>query len=50
VTFTNGRRNGLDTGWTEEGYLLFCELWTEGQRQRNILPDGLARSLGVGEA
>lgn len=50
VTFTGGHRNGLDTGWTEEGYLLFCELWAEGDRQRNILPDGLARSLGVGEA
>ena len=47
VAFTRGRRDGLDTGWTEEGYLLFCELWASGEKQKTILKDSLAKGLGL---
>ena len=47
VTFTRGRRDGLDIGWTDDGYLLFCELWANGEKQREILKDTLAKGLGL---
>lgn len=49
LSFSQGRRDGMDTGWTDEGYLLFCELWADGQKHKTIFKDNLARSLGVGE-
>ena len=47
VNFTRGRRSGLDIGWTDDGYLLFCELWANGEKQKNILKDTLAKGLGL---
>ena len=45
--FTHGRRDGADIGWTEDGYLLFCEMWKAGDRQRSILEDMMAKGLGI---
>ncbi len=43
--FVDGRRSGFDSGWTDDGYPLFCELWHNGERVRAILPDILSKNI-----
>jgi antitoxin component YwqK of YwqJK toxin-antitoxin module len=37
--FSHGRRHGIDYGWTEDGFLIFCEKWREGEKVKDISVD-----------
>jgi len=45
--FSEGCRHGIDVGWTEDGFLLFCELWQYGEKVRSILSDFIADALKI---
>ena len=43
--FERGRRNGADAGFSEDGYLLFLDMWDQGLRQKNGFIDCIERYL-----
>jgi len=43
--FDQGRRHGIDSSWTDDGFLIFCEAWANGERDRSILDDFFLKSL-----
>lgn len=43
--FSNGRRHGADSGFSEDGYLLFLDMWKDGVRQNSGFVDCVQRYL-----
>lgn len=41
VEYLNGNRHGVDSAWSKEGVLLFCEEWREGVKVRDIAQDSI---------